>query len=234
MKVIFYKRFQMSQCELCQNLGHITFECDSERAKTIDEAVNNWFSQQIAQYQSNSGQFVHKELLIESDLLRQLSEWDFLYLLRHYIDAKNWQEFSKMYNREKYMYLYLGYQMREYTNTEEYETLSKWSKMRIYADYQYWLNRAHFDLSVADELWDIDLENYTPNESCTNDCPICLRNEFSRRDMAVFNCGHNFCRDCCHTLIVSNRERIVCPMCREHIHQITQYQNGEYISIQII
>jgi hypothetical protein len=227
----------MTYCELCRKDGHIAFECDSARAITIDEAVNHWFSIIVNQYQWNSAKNVHKELIIESHHMRRLSKGDFLYLLRDFIYILNWCEFSKTYNREQYMYFYLGYKTREFIGSPDYERLNESSKLRVRADMQYWLNRACFSQEVADELWLIDLEEYnpsdTPNDIQTNDCAVCLRDELDHGEMAVFSCGHNFCAGCSNTMVLQMTP-LICPLCRAQVNQIIQNRNNGNISVRSI
>lgn len=228
----------MSYCELCQKEGHIVFACDSDRARTVDEAVNHWFSISMNQYQWNSAQNVHKELFIETNHIRRLSKGDLLYLLRGFIDPLNWCEFSKMYSRDQYACFYLGYKTREFIGSEVYTRMNESSKLRVKADMQYWLNRAHFDKEVADELWLIDLAEYNPSDTGigviqTSNCPVCLREELEQGEMAVFSCGHNFCSGCSHTMVLQIRP-LLCPLCRSHVNQIIQYQNDGNFSVRSI
>jgi len=228
---------QMAYCELCRKEGHIVFECDADRATTVDEAVNHWFSFILNQYQWNSAQNVHKESFIEANHMNRLSKGDLLYLLRGFIYPLNWCEFSKMYNRDQYACFYLGYKTREFIDSSEYGFLNEGSKTRVRADMQYWLNRACFGQEVADELWLIDLEEPDngplPCVIQTSDCAVCLRDNLEHCEMAVFSCGHNFCAGCSNTMVL-HMTPIVCPLCRAHVNQITQYMNNGNFSIQSI
>ena len=228
-------------CELCRKYGHIAFVCSSTRTTTIDEAVNHWFSIILNQYQWNSARNVHKELFIEAHHIRRLSKGDFLYLLRTFIDHKNWVEFSKMYTREQFMYFYLAYKTREFISSPEYVRFNEESKLRIRADSNYWSNRAHLGQTRANELWFDDLNppnistrpSSTPNTICTNECAICLRDNLARGEMALFSCGHNFCAGCSHTMVMYMTP-LKCPLCRADINQIIQYCNDGNFSIQTI
>lgn len=222
----------MTHCELCRKDGHIEFVCDSDRAREIDEAVNYWVSCILNQYQWNSAKTVHKELFIEAHHMRRLSVGGFLYLLRGFIDPKNWVEFTKMYTRDQYMYFYLGYKTGEFISYPEYELLNEASKRRIRVDAQYWFNRAYFGQTRANELWYIDLEEpITPR--ITTECAVCLCDNLIRGETAVFSCGHEFCAGCSNTMIMTMRP-LKCPLCRAHINRIIQYQNDGNFSLQTI
>jgi hypothetical protein len=228
----------MSYCELCRKDGHVVFECDSDRANIITEAVGHWVGLRLNEYQWNSAQNVHKELFTETQNIRRLSKGDLLYLLRGFIDPLNWCEFSKMYCRDQYLYFYLGYKTREFIGSPEYERLNESSKLRLRADMQYWLNRACFSQEVADELWLIELEEYNPPDNGvgviqTSDCAICLRDNLERGEMALFSCGHNFCTGCSHTMVL-RMTPIICPLCRGCVNQIIQYQNNGNFSVRSI
>jgi hypothetical protein len=220
----------MTYCELCRKDGHIVFECHSDRARTIDEAVNSWFSYIVNQYQCNSVQNVNKELFIEADHMRRLSKGDLLYLLRGFIYHRNWGGFANMYCRDQYMYFYLGYKIKEFIGSSLYNELNEASKLRIKADSKYWFNRAHLGKEVANELWLIDLDE---QNAPPVDCAVCLRDNLEHGEMAVFSCGHNFCAGCSHTMIMNIRP-LVCPLCRSTVNQIIQYQNDGNFSIQSI
>ena len=213
-------------CELCRERGHIAFECNSNRSRTIDEAVNHWMSHKLSQYQWNYGRNVIKEKLLEAYHIRRLSKGDFLYLLRDFIYNLNWFQFSIMYSREQYMCFYLGYKIREYMNSIGYTGLNDSTKLRIRADAKYWFNRAYFGQTRADELWTIDLIGYNPpdinlNNIQTDECAVCLRENIERCDMAIFSCGHNFCTGCSNRMMMSITP-LRCPLCRVHVNQIIQ------------
>jgi hypothetical protein len=213
----------MLSCELCREPGHIVFECNSNRSTTIDEAVNHWMNHRLNEYHWNSGKNVIKESFTEAQHIRRLSKGDFLYLLRCFIDPLNWSEFSTMYTRDQYMCFYLGYKTREYINSVEFNNLNESSKLRIQADSVYWLNRACFGQTRADEIWSIyslgyNIQNTDVHNSQTHDCAICLRDNIERGEMSTFSCGHNFCISCCDTMLMTIIP-LRCPLCRSYVNQ---------------
>lgn len=64
----------------------------------------------------------------------------------------------------------------------------------------------------------IVLENLNANSKC--DCHICY-DKLNKYEFAKLNCGHEFCNDCTIKTIKTNK--IICPLCRHPIHQITCY-----------
>ena len=73
--------------------------------------------------------------------------------------------------------------------------------------------------------WNIvlDLSSNMESAKCDDDCVICFEPK-PRTQFAKTNCNHEFCVDCVKSHVQSNKSRpskIVCPMCRSDINELS-------------
>lgn len=204
-------------CSICKSISHNVFNCDSNRAKTVDEAVNHWLSNRLIQIYITGENKKEIYWICKSPHFSRLTIGDLLYLNRDVLNGET------RLSKERLIYLFIYTSMRNMC----IDAFSKKTRGYILIDIKYWF--LLFQRKSTPELLEENRQTQIKNSeysirSLSNvlkkeiDCPICLNDGITK--YCVYNCNHIICIDCSDELI--NRDSI-CPLCRSEIKGITNY-----------
>jgi len=213
------------ECLLCHKEGHTVFDCDSERAKTMSEAVNHVIMLKLEYFYMYGNRTI--ESIFESQHFRRLSLGDLIYLNRKW----NVREIPNG-TREKYICLFLCKMTATlFAINENVDHMQH--MLRI--DVNYWHKRMTHSVEIATEWRNIQLAKIQKkipqisyvvlSEDVTKkyECAICFRDDLMESECERYQCSHIFCICCVANCLSTNP---ICSLCREPISQITRYSSS--------
>jgi hypothetical protein len=209
------------QCLICNSREHTVLQCNSNRARSIDDAINHWLHHRLVQLYSSKECLSSIHWLALSHHFIRLSIGDLLYLNR----------FSMVGHarHSTLIYMLLYYKTYEFYNANrENSQYSIQSKKIMRIDVAYWhrLMTRTFTVEYAEEKRQTKLAETiyqtinTFDTHDTIDCPICLNETIHKKNTHQYNCNHSICSLCSEQLL-HRCDR--CPLCREQIRMITTF-----------
>jgi hypothetical protein len=207
-------------CLICKTCDHFTQYCTSDRAKTADEAVNNWVYNRFYQRYSSVSEYMKDVHTISTDYyFTRLSMGYLIYLNREFIVDE--------YLRNQLIYVFLYNSLYKfYRKHKTHNIFAIQSKRMMLIDIEYW-RRLLFQSIEEVELWrqtKMQPPIVFSQKKCSHldsiDCPICLVDGIDKPAAQQYNCYHIFCSLCSEMLLHKSDK---CPLCRRQINTVVTF-----------